>query len=265
MKTGKKLGADSTSPDRLKKYVESLNALEPLATACKGDYAAVIADKSLSRWAVADRTPKPKDACALVAERTKLFKAWIPSAVEIYVDIKQRAYQKEVDEMTKHGWASSSSLERLAPVAMKKHAGEKLAAYNETASTYGVSIPASSFSSWNETAAKWPTAIKTAGKVKRPRSKASNGKVKGAFKKNMKTYGLKMLKLGLHSAQGSIVKRGAMPLRKSWKGELLAKKKGESFCRLYRVGAAGEYKGGGRYQAPKASNLNGRFQVSACK
>jgi len=102
---------------------------------------------------------------------------------------------------------------------------------------------------------------KQAGKAKR---RDSGGK--RAVVRNLRSRGEKLVKLGVYNASWDVKVKFNRPVERTKDTAVLAKAKGEKFCRIYHVRIVEDHQGGGRYTKTKVYTRGfERFYVSACR
>lgn len=263
LKNGESIINHSHFPGAVEKFYEKSEALQSLAKDCDGKYASLKDSLStVRRW----KWTKG-EVCATAKEWKVHMKTFAQKSVKKHNDYILEIDKKSNKKMLKDGMTHDGHIADLKGIG--KRAEKDRGSFSAIFKKLGATLPASTFNSWVEEGAHGLKIFAAAKKKRRKLPVGKKSSVSSALKKAIKGSGFKFVKYGLRSSQADIEKNGlGIPLYKRWVADVLLKKKGENYCRVYTFGVTADYKGGGRYQRPATTftpDKSADYRVGSCR
>ena len=194
----------------------------------------------------------PAKACSLAKNWKPLYKRYLDSTVKRLLN-KKASYLKGYLSNLKTSFKTSDVAMGL--LKSPKEFTQKLKkAFTPVYTFIGAKFPTKNFAAYIATTKSFSTLLKKARrKFRYPRKKArySCRSCKRAMRAAGRGKGFTLKRAGMMFRHWTIKKnRYKRPLKKYRTGWALYKKRGERFCRVYRLTVNAQYKGGGRYTRP---------------
>jgi hypothetical protein len=152
----------------------------------------------------------------------------------------------------------------------KKWFAEMRAEFKKIFSYLDMELPAGILEPVKSLIRDFNVALKKAAKVNRwpKKSRHKDRPIRAAAVKAFRSEGLRVRRVGMQFPNWTIKKTSrGIPLYRFRNVTVMAKGKGESFCRVYdSLSAKSQYRGGGRFTRPMIKFTGGeRFLVSSCR
>jgi len=256
-------GPEVPGPTGLVKLLKASDkAFKYMGPACTKEFAGL-------KDSTGDREPYKKKgvACRYATKYKEIIAGVADTSLKQLVADDVKKVDRILGKLAKGKEVYQSDLDLLAdPESLVKKRSKAIAKLYQA---LGKPAPGDLFGPVREAAKKGAAGLAAAGKAKNfpAEAKHKNKSAAKAFKSFLKGEGFKMVKAKMTFPDWKIFRRGGIPNYKSRAGVALVKMKGEAHCRVYRMVANADYKGGGKYQKPQAKYgySKDKYIVSSCK
>ena len=207
-------------------------------------------------------------SCELARNWKKVYKSYLPEWAKKRVERRAHRTKSVIKVLGNTGVLYGHDLKQLR--GSKKWFAEMRAEFKKIFSYLDMELPEEIFEPVKSLIPDFKVALKKAAKINRwpKKSRHKDRSIRAAAVRAFRSEGLKVRRVGMEFPDWTIKKtpRG-IPLYRFRNVTVMAKGKGESFCRVYDgLSAKGQYKGGGRYTRPMIKLTGGeRFLVSSCR
>lgn len=207
-------------------------------------------------------------SCELARNWKEVYKSYLPVWAKKRVERRAHRTKSVIKVLGNTGVLYGKDLEQLK--GSKKWFAEMRAEFQKIFSYLDMELPAEVFEPVKSLIPDFKVALKKAAKINRwpKKSRHKDRAIRSAAVSSFRSEGLKVRRVGLQFPHWTIKKNSrGIPLYRFRNVTVMAKGKGESFCRVYDgLSAKGQYKGGGRYTRPVIQLTGGeRFLVSSCR
>ncbi|MCK5797235.1 MAG: hypothetical protein KAI47_08635 [Deltaproteobacteria bacterium] len=212
---------------------------------------------------------KPKrKSCELARNWKKIYKGYLTQWVGKRVEVAVHRINGIIKAINNTGVLYGKDLKELGK--SKKWIAEMKGKFTKLFDVLNIKLPPKIFAPIEAKIPEFKAALKKASKVKRwpSKSRHKNGSIKKAAVQAFRSAGLQVKRVGLEFPQWTIKKNSyGRPLYRFRNVTVMAKGRGEKFCRVYDgMSIKAQHKGGGRYAKPVLRFSGGeRFLVSSCR